>query len=104
MVFSQSKSEYKSKSPVDDWGGWRGFSCRPSSTSFPRECGEPTRSGRPDSLAIANSQLRDSVGITPTSPRSDRYLIDCIVCREGAKSQGQIRLQLFSPGNCIKLQ
>jgi len=37
----------KSKSPADDWGGWRGNPCMPPSTSFPRECDEPISSGRP---------------------------------------------------------
>jgi hypothetical protein len=39
---------YKLKSPVDDWGGWKGNPNRPPSTSFPRECDEPIRGGRPD--------------------------------------------------------
>ena len=30
------------------------------------------QSGRPDLLAVANSQLRDSAGITPASPLADR--------------------------------
>jgi hypothetical protein len=55
----------------------------PSSTSFPRECGKQTKSGRPDSLALANLQLRDSVGFTPTSPRSGQYFVACILCGLG---------------------
>src|SRR5258708_36056551 len=50
IIFSYS---IESKSPVIDWGGWGGNPNMPSSTSFPRECGEPARSGRPDSLAVS---------------------------------------------------
>src|SRR5512147_67489 len=35
------------------WGGRRGDPSEPSSTSFTRECGELTRSGRPDSVAVS---------------------------------------------------
>jgi len=39
-------------------------------TSFPRECGEPTRAGVLTYQPGADSQLRDSTGLTPVSPLS----------------------------------
>src|SRR5688572_27902917 len=50
----------KYKTPANDRGD-RGSVSVPSTTYFPRGCGEPTRAGDLTHNPTANSQLRDSV-------------------------------------------
>jgi len=77
--------------PSSCWGGWRGSPNDAVIHLLFARVWRTDQSGRPDLLAIsfqlsafsrwlnagcyllsANSQLRDSVGITPTSPLADR--------------------------------
>lgn len=81
-------------------------------TSFPRECGEPTRAGVLTYQPGADSQLRDSTGLTPVSPLSlpirglrhpDRYsIIFVLYARPQEKSTFQDFFRWICPA-CLPL-